>query len=742
MLRVSSFSYVSNPHYRIVARLPGPCFQTGLFASTVAQFLSSSYQGLQQNPNVITQSLLAQISQQLPGSPNSTSTAGIPSTNAQASFKPSASVVFVNSVWFISLVLSLTCALMATLLQQWARRYLQLTQRNHPPHVRAHIREYFARGADRFHISTLVEVLPALLLISVLLFFSGLIVYAFLGNNIVAFITVAVLVCCAIWYLRLTLSPLKSHDCPYQTPLSPLFWFCAQVIPFSVFTVAHQGSKLFHKLRVVKTGVVEKFQNLQISKKKTLEQGMLSTLEGSAKCLSLDIFRTALCRTLDLLDEDHELEEFVTGIPGLSESDALRKLDPQSPYHAGRVVLAALPGPTSFHEQLPWSIVHLSQRAVSSGLSEIIQQRRTQACLKALYYTPGAIRDVLAPYAAGAYYCLENLPLLNSADSLDLIEKLWDTTDDDILLSVRCVAAAMSAFMITPPDNLLDKFLPTGVQFIGKDDVGSYFLSKRLPMVANREDNDSARLQNIVRFVKDISAAISKMDADLWMRPDSDGSLLKDVRDERRTLCDSRHSAEYRSGTFKRHGNRDSPAFIPAVQHDLLALTLEIVARDSVTDAEQAQREAFEKVFSELESSVKAAHPPPEGGTKETAKIVVDALRPVAQKLGLRVSTPEPEPEPHNQSSSGAASSSTAAQGMGVEPERPEPEPRSGEEVTPAGAVSSSALEGVTTANGAFSPQSRSTTDASPTSLNKSSYPSHSLASSPGHTERDPATLV
>ncbi|KAI0267568.1 hypothetical protein BGY98DRAFT_900790, partial [Russula aff. rugulosa BPL654] len=135
-------------------------------------------------------------------------------------FRPPATAVFVNSVWVVSLVLSLTCALMATMLQQWTRRYRQLTQRNYPPHVRAHIREYFARGATRFHISQLVETLPALLLISVLLFFSGLVVFAFRGNIIVAYITVAVVAFCVLWYIILTLAPLIYHDCPYRTPLS------------------------------------------------------------------------------------------------------------------------------------------------------------------------------------------------------------------------------------------------------------------------------------------------------------------------------------------------------------------------------------------------------------------------------------------------------------------------------------------------------------------------------------------
>ncbi|KAF8486399.1 hypothetical protein DFH94DRAFT_713146 [Russula ochroleuca] len=698
---------------------------TGLFASTVAQFISSSFQSLQQDPNAITQSLLSQISQQLPGSPNSTSTTESPSVNA-GSFKPPASAVFVNAVWIVSLVLSLTCALMATLLQQWARRYLQLTQRSHPPHVRAHIREYFALGAVKFRVSTFVEALPALLLISVLLFFSGLVVYAFRANNIVAFITLAIVGFCSVCYLALSLAPLICHDCPYQTPLSTLFWFFAQVIPFSVFSIAHYGAKFFcHTLGVGNTDIVERFRSRRINKKETFSRGMLSMLEDSAKRFSLDICRSALRRTLNLLDEDHELEDFVAGIPGLSESEALRTFDELSPNDGGRVVLAALPGPTSFNEQLPWSIVMLSHRAITSGLSELVRKRRTQACLKALYHIPGAIRDILAPYAAGTHYCLRILPLLNSSESLDLIKELWDTTNDDIALSVRCVAAAISAFIITPPEGVLDKFLPPGVQFIGGEkEPGSNLLSKRLHMDKNREhdDNahhdahhddsahddsalhdDSARLQNIVLFLKDIRGAVESMDKDLWMRLDPGGSLLADVRAERTTLRVARHGAEYRSGIFKPHGKRTSLAFVLAVQHDLLALTLEILTRESVTGAAQVQRDAFQETFSELDRFMETERR--KGHIIEIAEMVVEALRPVAQQLGLLASTPEPEPEPPNQlpmASSGAVSSSTA-QGAGVDPEQ---ELRAGDNgVTPdqlpltsSGSASSLAMEGVTMA--------------------------------------------
>jgi hypothetical protein len=499
-------------------------------------------------------------------------------------------------------------------------------------------------------------------------------------------------------------------------------------------------------LCVVNTGgVVEALGTREINKKRSFSQGMIATLEGSAMSFSLDIYRTALCWTLSLLDDDHRLEEFVAGIPGLSKSEALRELNSNSPYHAGRMLLATLPGPTAFHEQLPWSIVQLSQRSISSGLEDSIRRRRTRACLKALYYIPGAIRDVLAPYAAGTYYCLNILPLLNSPESLDLIEELWDTAkddiaNDDIALSVQCVAAAISAFIITPPDTVLDKFLSPGVRFIGEEERGSHFLSRRLPMVKNRKPDDSARLQNIVLFLKGIRGAISSMDQVVWMRPDSGGSLLDEVRAERKLLWESRHELEYRSGVFKPHGNRASLAFIPAVQHDLLALTLEIVTRDSVAAAEQEQRDAFHEVFSELETLVRTAGP--EGRIVETAEMVVSALRSVAETLGLPVSTPQPGLEPHIE-----LPSASTAPGVGVEPE---PEMRAGGgEVTPdqlplasSGAVSCSAIEGVAmTADSAIAPPTGSNTGTSSTSPNES-YPLHSLTSLSGPAARDPATFV
>ncbi|KAI0245385.1 hypothetical protein BJV78DRAFT_1096577, partial [Lactifluus subvellereus] len=68
--------------------------------------------------------------------------------------------------WFLSLVISLTCAMLATLLQQWSRRYLKMTR----PQQCTRMRAFFAHGVDKFHLSWMVEALPTLIHTSLFLF--------------------------------------------------------------------------------------------------------------------------------------------------------------------------------------------------------------------------------------------------------------------------------------------------------------------------------------------------------------------------------------------------------------------------------------------------------------------------------------------------------------------------------------------------------------------------------------------
>ena len=47
------------------------------------------------------------------------------STNTAAAFRPSLSALWVNGLWFTSLALSLTTALIAVLTKQWIHKYIQ-----------------------------------------------------------------------------------------------------------------------------------------------------------------------------------------------------------------------------------------------------------------------------------------------------------------------------------------------------------------------------------------------------------------------------------------------------------------------------------------------------------------------------------------------------------------------------------------------------------------------------------------
>lgn len=85
----------------------------GLFSAIITAFIIESYNGLMPDPNEPTIALLQQIAQHLGGSTseNQTSTTTV--------FTPTSSSLRVNAFWFLSLCLALTCALAATLVQQW-----------------------------------------------------------------------------------------------------------------------------------------------------------------------------------------------------------------------------------------------------------------------------------------------------------------------------------------------------------------------------------------------------------------------------------------------------------------------------------------------------------------------------------------------------------------------------------------------------------------------------------------------
>ncbi|KAF8264359.1 hypothetical protein EI94DRAFT_1593579 [Lactarius quietus] len=148
---------------------------TGLLSAVVATFLVSSYPMLSSDSGDETVYLLKQISQQLTAiSPNGTHISPTP----YPTYSPSLSIILVNSFWSLSLVLSISSAVLATLMQQWARRYIRLPQIPSLPRDKARVRGLLFLGVLQYRMPRTFEAAGLLLHLSVF-FFSLVWCYSF-----------------------------------------------------------------------------------------------------------------------------------------------------------------------------------------------------------------------------------------------------------------------------------------------------------------------------------------------------------------------------------------------------------------------------------------------------------------------------------------------------------------------------------------------------------------------------------
>jgi hypothetical protein len=176
-----------------------------------------SVPNIQQGSQDISAFYLPSIYQQLSTQPDGSQTP-IPSSLSDPTqpFTPPTLGVWVNGLWVMSLVISLTCALLATLLQQWARRYKRVAYPRYNPHKRARIRAFYKHGVEKLRIPWMVE--AALLHISLFLFFAGLSVFLF-GVDLTNFKVVASWIALyVILYACLTFLPVIREDSPYSAP--------------------------------------------------------------------------------------------------------------------------------------------------------------------------------------------------------------------------------------------------------------------------------------------------------------------------------------------------------------------------------------------------------------------------------------------------------------------------------------------------------------------------------------------
>ena len=448
--------------------------------------------------------LLTQISQQLSNLPNGTQAAAIQlPLHPQPIFQPPASAVCINALWFTSLVISLFCALLATLQQHWARRYLRLTQPQCAIHKRALIHAFLSQGATRFHLTLAVDAIPALLHVSVFLFLAGLVISLFNIQHIIAYIVLTATILCAIVYITITVMPVIYPDSPYHSPFSALVWYAPRKAATALLSVILHLVVFLQKF----TYLVPETTALSLPKtitqtKNRLSQNMTKAAHNMALSQPVSMVAQALAWTLDRLDEEGELEQFAAGIPGFCRSlevlnpmQALEKAAKLSQLHRDRML----------YRHIMSLLIRASEPGLlpdSKQLPDSVREHRRAICLKALYFLPHGIESILKRVAevaddndkktkAGFASILETKSSWLLAERLSKRKKESRRDPDSVTVGAQCMATVMATLVTRPPNEETRRILMRQLK-IDEQTLDRYL-----------ESFDSLLLKNLNHFLED-----------------------------------------------------------------------------------------------------------------------------------------------------------------------------------------------------------------------------------------------
>ncbi|KAF9067694.1 hypothetical protein BDP27DRAFT_1161848, partial [Rhodocollybia butyracea] len=123
--------------------------------------------------------------------------------------------LWINGLWFTSLVISLSVALFAVLAKQWLRQYMSIITGT--PKEQAFIRQFRFDGLEKWRVQPLIGMLPTFLHLALILFLGGLIIFLVPLNTAMACIVGAISVTVDLIYLVATVLPLFTVQCSYRT---------------------------------------------------------------------------------------------------------------------------------------------------------------------------------------------------------------------------------------------------------------------------------------------------------------------------------------------------------------------------------------------------------------------------------------------------------------------------------------------------------------------------------------------
>ncbi|KAH9012449.1 hypothetical protein EDB84DRAFT_960623 [Lactarius hengduanensis] len=286
--------------------MDGVLIFAGLFSAALVSFITDKVHDLQVDP---TQQMvyyqqqnvaqLAQISNQISSialaiAPQAPVIPSIP-TPSYPPFIPTSSDVRVNTFWFMSLVFSLSAALLATLVQQWVRDYMKVFQRYSNPLKSARLRQYLYEGAEGWYIKV-AESVPGLVHVSLFLFFLGLGDWLFALKRTIGITIIVLITICGFLYAFSTFTAILKPQSPFQNPFSRMIWYLRQ------------------KMKIRPRRFFDRDGALKIVSMNMSEGRAQLAMEENEQRQGRDV--QAIRWLIDNSTEDDEMESFVMAIPG------------------------------------------------------------------------------------------------------------------------------------------------------------------------------------------------------------------------------------------------------------------------------------------------------------------------------------------------------------------------------------------------------------------------------------------
>ncbi|KAF9005445.1 hypothetical protein BDQ17DRAFT_348920 [Cyathus striatus] len=185
----------------------------GLFSAILTAFLIEFYRNLSPDSGEIAALALLEVVQLLK-QPNGTSTTTAES--ALNNFKPSEISLWVNALWFTSLILSLGAAMTVMLVKQWFQFYMDDVNKKNTYSYAQH-RQYKYNSLNHWKIPQIVHALPLVMHLSVWLFLAGLVVQLQEINSVMSDVVLAGVLVLLAGYIITLILPMIYTSCPYRT---------------------------------------------------------------------------------------------------------------------------------------------------------------------------------------------------------------------------------------------------------------------------------------------------------------------------------------------------------------------------------------------------------------------------------------------------------------------------------------------------------------------------------------------